>query len=88
MIKSMVSKYREAIREYYNEIESVGRHDKNEGNISLSFGFLLKSIAKRHNLSLIGQHSFKNKKGKTIRPDGTIKNSMGIDFGYWGSKRF
>ena len=47
---------------------------------------LLKSIASNHNLSVIGQYSFRNKKGKLIRPDGAIKNSMGIDFGYWEAK--
>ena len=34
MIKSMAGKYREIIREYYNEIESIERHDQSEGNIS------------------------------------------------------
>ena len=79
-------KHTEHIRIYYNDIETSRRHDSNEGNISTSFLILLKSIASAHNLSIVTQHSFKNKKGKLIRPDGAIKNSMGIDFGYWEAK--
>ena len=86
MSNSTLNKYREAIREYYNEIEIIGKHDSNEGNISGVFYSLLKNIAKRHNLSLIGQYSLRNKKGKLIKPDGTIKNAIGIDFGYWEAK--
>ena len=81
-----IKNYTEHIRIYYNDIESIRRHDSNEGNISTAFLVLLKSIASNHNLSVIGQYSFRNKKGKLIRPDGAIKNSMGIDFGYWEAK--
>ena len=79
-------KYTDQIRIYYNDLNTIRRHDRNEGNISTAFFTLLKSIASNHNLSIIAQHSFKNKKGKLIKPDGTIKNSMGIDFGYWEAK--
>ena len=65
---------------------SIGKHGMNEGNLRFAFSVLLNGMAKINNLVLINEHSFKNKKGKLIRPDGTIKNSMGIDFGYWESK--
>ena len=78
-----IKNYTEHIRIYYNDIETIRRHDSNEGNIRTSFFTLLKSIASTHNLSVITEHRFKNKQ---IRPDGTIKNSIGIDFGYWEAK--
>ena len=81
-----IKNYTEHIRIYYNKIEEIRRHNPNEGNISSAFYTLLNSIASSHNLSVITQDSFKTKKGKLIRPDATIKNSIGIDFGYWEAK--
>ena len=78
--------YTEHIRIYYTKIEEIRRYHSDAGNISTAFFTLLNSIASTHNLSVITQHSFKNKKDKLITPYGTIKNSIGIDFGYWEAK--
>ena len=78
--------YKEHIRIYYNKIEEIRRHDPNEGNIRSAFYSLLNSIASTHNLSVITEHRLKNKEKKEIIPDGTIKNAIGIDFGYWEAK--
>lgn len=77
-----------AINEYLRELEKL-KHlsgKANEGAISIAFHKLLSTYAKAKDLELVAQQSFRNTKDKTIRPDGTLKDNLRLDWGYWESK--
>jgi predicted helicase len=76
------------IHQYYNKVDDLTRYSgkDNEGVISFEFQALINAYCEKRNLKLIPQFSFAAKNGKTIRPDGTIKNALRIDYGYWESK--
>ena len=76
------------IHQYYNKVDDLTRYSgkDNEGVISREFEWLINAYCEKRNLKLIPQFSFTAKNGKTIRPDGTIKNALRIDYGYWESK--
>ncbi len=77
-----------AINEYLRELEKLKRLSgtKNEGSISVAFHKLLSTYAKSKDLELIAQLTFKNPKDRNIRPDGTLKDNLRLDWGYWESK--
>lgn len=47
---------------------------------------LLDEYAHQKGLMLVPEVSLKNKQGKTVTPDGTLKDSLRQDWGYWESK--
>lgn len=53
---------------------------------AMLFYYLLNEYAHSKDLMLIAEISTKNKAGKIITPDGTIKDSIRNDWGYWESK--
>jgi len=59
---------------------------KKETAIRTSFHLLLNEYAKQKGLMLITEISVKGSKGKTVIPDGTLKDSLRLDWGYWESK--
>lgn len=77
-----------AIQKYYKELEKIIHYggSKKETAIRNSFYNLLNEYAHAKDLILIPEISSKNKAGKTITPDGTIKDSIRNDWGYWESK--
>jgi predicted helicase len=77
-----------AINEYLRELETLKRLSgrPNEQSISVAFHKLLSTYAKSKDLELVAQLAFKNAKDKTIRPDGTLKDNLRLDWGYWESK--
>ncbi|MGN6603346.1 MAG: type ISP restriction/modification enzyme [Ginsengibacter sp.] len=77
-----------AIQKYYKELEKIIHYggSKKETAIRNSFYNLLNEYAHAKDLILIPEISTKNKAGKTITPDGTIKDSIRNDWGYWESK--
>ncbi|MFN0200088.1 MAG: N-6 DNA methylase [Bacteroidia bacterium] len=76
------------IHQYYNKVDDLIRYSgrDNEGVISFEFQHLINSYCEKRNLKLIPQFSFVAKNGSLIRPDGTIKNALRLDYGYWESK--
>lgn len=76
------------IKKYKEEVEQLIQYggSRNEGAISSAFQKLLDNYCKPKGLRLIAQLEVKTKDGKTIRPDGTIKDSLRLDWGYWESK--
>ncbi len=74
------------IRKYYNEVDKIIQYggSSSEVVISQKFGDLINEYAKKRELMLIPQLSYKID-GKTIRPDGTLKNNC-IVYGFWESK--
>ena len=77
-----------AIQQYHKELEKIIHYGGiEEGNaIRNAFYNLLNDYASSKDLMLIAEISTKNKQGKLITPDGTIKDSIRNDWGYWESK--
>jgi hypothetical protein len=46
----------------------------------------LEQYARQKNLELIGELDYRTRKGYTIIPDGTLKDALRQDWGYWESK--
>lgn len=77
-----------AITQYQNELEKIIRFggSKKETAIRGAFYSLLNDYARGKDLMLIPEISTKNKQGKLITPDGTLKDYIRNDWGYWESK--
>jgi len=76
------------IQTYYREVEKLKQYSRanNESVISQKFGDLINKYCEKRHLMLVPQHKFKTESGNIIIPDGTIRNSLTIDYGYWESK--
>ena len=76
------------IKKFQQELEKIIQYggSRNEGAISSAFQNLLNEYCKTKNLLLIPQIEIKTKDGNTIRPDGTVKDSLRLEWGYWESK--
>jgi predicted helicase len=77
-----------AINQYHKELEKIIHYggSKKETAIRNAFYNLLNEYAQAKDLLLITEISTKNKQGKIITPDGTLKDSIRNDWGYWESK--
>ncbi|TKK68347.1 DNA methyltransferase [Ilyomonas limi] len=77
-----------AITQYQNELEKIIQYggSKKETAIRNAFYYLLNEYARSKDLMLIAEISTKNKGGKIITPDGTLKDYIRNDWGYWESK--
>ncbi len=73
------------ISQYYNQLEKLIQYggSRNEENISNLFGNLLNEYCKTKDFLLIPQLPYKQER---IKPDGTIKDALRLDWGYWESK--
>jgi predicted helicase len=76
------------ISKYYAEINKFmqygGTHK--ETSIRTVFQNLLNEYAQTQNLLLIPELEYRTSKGKIVRPDGTLKDALRLDWGYWESK--
>ena len=59
---------------------------RNETSVRAAFQDLLDRYAAAKNLALVTELDYKTKSGTTVRPDGTLKNAVRQDVGYWESK--
>jgi predicted helicase len=77
-----------AIKSYQSEVERIIHFGgtKQETSIRNEFQRLVNEYAKQRGLLLIPEISIKTPKGKTVKPDGTLKDSMRQEWGYWESK--
>ncbi len=77
-----------AIQQYHKELEKIIHYggSKKETAIRNAFYYLLNEYAHSKDLMLIAEISTKNKQGKIITPDGTLKDYIRNDWGYWESK--
>ncbi len=77
-----------AITLYYKELEDAIHYggSSKETAIRVTFQKLLEKYAETKDLKLVPEISTKNKHGKIIIPDGTLKDSIRNDWGYWESK--
>jgi len=77
-----------SVKQYQSEVEKIIDFGgtKKETAIRTAFHGLLNEYAKQKGLMLITELSIKGSKGKTVTPDGTLKDSLRQDWGYWESK--
>ncbi len=78
----------QAIQRYYTEVEKIIQHggSRNESAVRRAFERLLESYCADTNLELIAELEYKTPTGATVRPDGTLKDALRQDWGYWESK--
>jgi len=76
------------VKEYYAEVEKMIHFGgtKKETAIRNAFYTLLNQYAGQRGLMLVPEITIKTAKGKNITPDGTIKDALRQDWGYWESK--
>lgn len=77
-----------SVKLYQLEVEKIIHYGgtKKETAIRTAFQVLLNEYAKQKGLMLITEISIKGSKGKIVTPDGTLKDSLRQDWGYWESK--
>ena len=77
-----------AIDKYYTSVQKIkdwgGSHK--ETAIRQAFITLLNHYAEKKDLFLITELAVEGKHGKKVMPDGTLKNALRLDYGYWESK--
>jgi predicted helicase len=76
------------IRSYHRELEKIIQFggSKKETAIRNAFYQLLNQYANTVNLMLVPELTIKNRNGKNVTPDGTLKDALRLDHGYWESK--
>ena len=77
-----------SIKQYLSEVEKIIHFGgtKKETAIRNAFYNLLNEYAKGKGLMVVPEVSIKTPAGKTVTPDGTLKDSLRQDWGYWESK--
>lgn len=78
----------QSITRYYAEVENIRRYSgtTNEMAVRSAFQNLLNEYAQQQQLMLIGELEYKTATGKTVQPDGTLKDALRLDWGYWECK--
>lgn len=77
-----------AIKTFHSDLERLKHFGGTSKETAIRFAFqkLLDEYAKSKDLMLIPEISLKTRSGKTITPDGTLKDMLRLDHGYWESK--
>ena len=76
------------ISQYYNKVDQIIQYggSRKETSIRGAFQNLLNEYCRSKDFILIPELEYKTKKGKLVYPDGTIKDALRLDYGYWESK--
>ncbi len=76
------------ISQYHTEVEKIIQYggSRKETSIRVAFQNLLNEYCKNRDFLLIPELDYKTKSGKIVYPDGTIKDALRLDWGYWESK--
>ena len=74
-----------AISQYYRELDQIIQYggSRNEASIRFAFQRLLNEYCQAKDFLLIPELPYKNRK---IIPDGTVKDALRLDWGYWEAK--
>jgi len=77
-----------AIQRFLTELAELKHRSgkPNESSIRLAFIKLLGEYAKAKDLRLVPEVPVRGKLGKFVTPDGTLKDTLVLDWGYWESK--
>jgi len=81
-----MSKY--LIHQYRSEVERLYRFggSRKETSIRGAFQTLLNEYCKTRDFFLVPELDYKTKTGTVVYPDGTVKDALRLDWGYWESK--
>lgn len=76
------------ISQYYSSVDKLIQFggSRNESTIRNYFITLINQYAEKKNLLLVPEIAVRGTKGKDVKPDGTLKNVLRLDYGYWESK--
>ena len=76
------------IQQYYTQVEKIIRYGgtRKETAVRKPFHDLLEQYARQRNLELIGELDYRTRQGRIVIPDGTLKDALRQDWGYWESK--
>lgn len=76
------------IRQYHAEVENIIIYggSRKETSIRVAFQNLLNEYCKPREFRLIPELDYKTPQGKVVYPDGTVKDALRLDWGYWESK--
>ena len=77
------------INQYYNKVETVKRYGgtHKESALRKPFQDLLEAYARQRNLEMIAELGCKSRNSNhTVYPDGTLRDALMSDWGYWESK--
>ncbi|MEP7265963.1 MAG: N-6 DNA methylase, partial [Bacteroidota bacterium] len=79
---------KQLITQYYNKVDKLIQFGgtKKETSVRNEFYNLLSHYGERKNLVLVAELPVRGTKGKDVTPDGTLKNILRLDYGYWESK--
>ena len=76
------------ITQYYNRVDKLIQFggSRKETSVRNEFYGLLNAYADKKNLLLVAELPVRGTKGRDVTPDGTLKNVLRLDYGYWESK--
>ena len=76
------------IQQYYAKVDQIIRYGgaRNEKQLRKPFENLLDQYARSKNLIVVPEVEFFTKRGHKVYPDGTLKDALRQDWGYWESK--
>ncbi|MGB3508723.1 MAG: type ISP restriction/modification enzyme [Microcoleaceae cyanobacterium] len=76
------------INQYYTEVDRIIQYggSRNESSIRFAFQNLLNEYCKTRDFRLIPELDYKTKTGQKVTPDGTVKDALRLDWGFWESK--
>ncbi|MGE0083373.1 MAG: type ISP restriction/modification enzyme [Desulfococcaceae bacterium] len=76
------------IGQYYSKVEKIIQYggSRKESALRSAFRDLINAYCESKNLLLINELEMKTPFGTTIIPDGTVKDGLRMDWGYWESK--
>jgi predicted helicase len=76
------------IQQYYSKVEQMIRYGgtRNESTLRKPFQDLLEQYARSKNLLLVPEVEYVTRTGRKVYPDGTLKDALRQDWGYWESK--
>ncbi len=76
------------VTQYQAEVERIIQYGGSRKETSIRFAFqnLLNEYCKPKDYLLIPELDYKTRCGKTVYPDGTVKDAIRLDYGYWEAK--
>ncbi|HEX9926647.1 MAG TPA: type ISP restriction/modification enzyme, partial [Anaerolineae bacterium] len=76
------------IRQYHAKVDKIIRYggSRNESALRKPFQDLLEQYARARNLEMIAELDYRTRFGTVVYPDGTLKDALRQDWGYWESK--
>jgi predicted helicase len=76
------------INQFYTNLDNLIQYggSRKETAIRTAFQTLLNEYCKTKNFLLVPELEYRTTSGKTVNPDGTVKDAIRLDYGYWESK--